>query len=73
MLGVHEEYWTLDEVAERLKISRRSVGRLITSGALPAIRITAERGSVRIAESDLKAFLEARRTAPRPSEAEEED
>jgi len=71
MLKVDETYYTLDEVAERLKVSRRSIGRLIESGALPAIRLSAQGGSVRITETDLQAFLEARRTAPKP-EVEED-
>ena len=63
---VDERYFKLDEVAERLQVSKRSIARWVESGALPVIRLSAQKGSVRVAESDLKAFLEARRTAPKP-------
>jgi excisionase family DNA binding protein len=71
MLQMDETYYTLDEVAEKLKVSRRSVGRMIESGALPAIRLSAQGGSVRIAERDLVKFLEERRTR-RPNDSPED-
>jgi excisionase family DNA binding protein len=61
--AVQEEYWTLDEVAERLKVNRRTVSRWIENGSLSAIRFGAPpRGSIRITESDLQEFLQQRRT-----------
>jgi excisionase family DNA binding protein len=60
--AVHEEYWTLDEVAERLKVNRRTVNRWIEDGSLGAIRFGAPpRGAIRISESDLQEFIERRR------------
>jgi excisionase family DNA binding protein len=60
---VHEEYWTLDEVAERLKVNRRTVNRWIEAGDLRAIRFGAPpKGAIRIAEKDLQAFIDARRS-----------
>jgi len=60
---VHEEYWTLDEVAERLKVNRRTVNRWIENGSLTAIRFgPPPGGATRIAESDLQEFIERRRT-----------
>lgn len=64
---VDETYYTLDEVAERLRVNRRTIGRWVADGALPVIRLSAAKGSVRVAESDLVAFLDARRTKPRDS------
>jgi excisionase family DNA binding protein len=61
---VHEEYYTLEEVAERLKVSRRTVNRWIEDGELTAIKFSPGRGHVRVAETDLKDFLERRRTGP---------
>ena len=61
---VHEEYYTLEEVAERLKVSRRTVNRWIEDGQLTAIKFAPGRGHVRVAESDLKDFLRDRRTRP---------
>jgi len=59
MLKVDERYLTLPEVAERLKMSRRTVYRWIKDGDLNAYKFANE---YRITESDLKAFLEGRRT-----------
>ncbi len=65
MLEVDERYLTLPEVAEQLKVSRRTVYRWIKAGELGAYKFANE---YRITESDLKDFLEARRVS-----AEEED
>jgi excisionase family DNA binding protein len=49
-----ERFFTIREVAERLDVATRTVRRWIKSGDLVAHRFG---GAVRIAESDLKAFL----------------
>jgi excisionase family DNA binding protein len=46
--------FTIDETADLFNASPRTVRRLIEAGALPVHRIG---GIVRIAESDLRAFL----------------
>jgi excisionase family DNA binding protein len=51
------EFFTIREVAERLSVSTRTVRRWIDNGELVAHRI----GGVRIAESELRAFITARR------------
>jgi excisionase family DNA binding protein len=56
MLKVDERYLTLPEVAERLKVSRRTIYRWIKSGDLNAYQFGRE---YRITESALKDFLEA--------------
>jgi excisionase family DNA binding protein len=48
------EFFTIGEVAERLKVDKRTVRRRIKSGDLVAHRFG---GVVRIAERDLRAFL----------------
>jgi excisionase family DNA binding protein len=53
----------IEEVARRLALSIRTVRTLIALGKLPVIRVGAR--AIRIAESDLAAFIEARRVAPR--------
>jgi excisionase family DNA binding protein len=58
MLKVDERYATLPEVAERLKVSRRTVYRWIKNGDLNAYQFGRE---YRITERDLKDFLEAHR------------
>ena len=59
MLKVDERYLTLSEIAERLKVSRRTVYRWVKDGDLNAYKFANE---YRITESDLKDFLEHRRT-----------
>jgi excisionase family DNA binding protein len=54
-----ETYYTSKEVAERLKVTDRTVRRWISDGSLKVIRLGR---SVRIAESDLQRFIEAGRT-----------
>lgn len=49
-----EKLLTIEEVAELLRVSTRSVNRYIESGKLKASKI----GVWRIKESDLNAFLE---------------
>ena len=54
-------YLTLPELAERLQVSRRTDYRWIKDGSLNAYHFGRE---YRITESDLKDFLERRRTKP---------
>ncbi len=54
---------TLDDVAERLKVSPRTVSTWIKSGALPAMRFG--RRMIRIEPSALQRFLEASRVDAR--------
>jgi len=61
MLQVDERYLTLPELAERLQVSRRTVYRWIKDGSLNAYQLGRE---YRITESDLKDFLQRRRTRP---------
>lgn len=53
---------TRKEAARRLTVSLRTLDSLIARGQLPAYRIGPK--TVRIAEEDLDAYLEARRVAP---------
>jgi excisionase family DNA binding protein len=65
MLQVDERYTTLPEVAERLKVSRRTVYRWIKNGELDAYQFGRE---YRITESALKEFLEAHQFRARGSD-----
>ncbi|MBS0562652.1 MAG: helix-turn-helix domain-containing protein [Proteobacteria bacterium] len=49
---------TVDQTAEQLQLSTKSVRRLIDSGDLVAHRIGR---CIRVADDDLRAFLNARR------------
>ncbi len=52
---------TLDDVADLLKVSRRSVERMTASGELPSLHVGAR--SVRVRLSVLEDFLDRRETA----------
>jgi len=64
---------TVREVAKRLKVSATCVYQLIEKGSIACHRIGTGRGTIRIGESDLSAFLddcreersERRQTSPR--------
>jgi len=51
----------VDEVADRLRLSRQSVYRKIERHDIPALRL-GERASLRIAEDELEAWLARNRT-----------
>ena len=55
----NEPLLTTREVAERLGVSLWQVGALIRRGDLPAVKLNAR--VYRVAESDLRAYVEARR------------
>jgi excisionase family DNA binding protein len=61
LLGVEETYHTPQEIADRLKVSRKTVYRWIEGGKIRAIKFERE---YRISGSDLEAFLEEHRTTP---------
>ncbi len=58
MRTVEEAYFTVEEVAGRLKVSHMTVYRWIKAGKLAAYKIG---GEFRITERDIERFLEARR------------
>lgn len=62
---------TISQVAERLHASRRQVEYHIEAGALPVIDIGrgSQRRALRIDESDLQRFIDARRSTTSPSPA----
>jgi excisionase family DNA binding protein len=53
------------EVADRLRVSVKTVRRLIETGEVPAVRLGAKRHAIRVDERELEAWLdESRVTAP---------
>jgi excisionase family DNA binding protein len=58
MRAVEETYFTVEEVAERLKVSHMTIYRRIKAGELGAYKLG---GEFRITERDLQRFLEVRR------------
>lgn len=63
-----EVYFTPDEVAERLRLSRRTVDRYIHSGQLEAVRSDSGR-QVRIPDRALRDFMAAKYGPVAPAEA----
>jgi excisionase family DNA binding protein len=55
--------YTVPEVCEQLRLSRTTLWRLARAGELPTVKLG---GSVRVLESDLLAFVAARRTVRQP-------
>lgn len=51
---------TLQEVAEALKVSSKTVRRLIKRGELPGYRL-GERGQLRVDERELELYVESQR------------
>jgi excisionase family DNA binding protein len=49
------EVLTIPQVADRLKVSRNTVYRLISAGELPVVEV---RGKSRVAESDLQQYID---------------
>jgi excisionase family DNA binding protein len=57
-----EPLLTVDEVATRLRVHAETIRRWIRAGTLRAISL-GPRAGFRIAESDLRAFLDSRKLA----------
>ena len=54
------ELLTIQEIGDTLKVSEKTVRRLITSGHLIAYKV-GDRGQLRIKQSDLEEYIEAHR------------
>jgi excisionase family DNA binding protein len=62
-----KEYYTTQEVADRLGVSVFTIRRYVRAGLLRSVRLE---GSYRIARADLQAFLSRREIGPAfPDEA----
>ncbi len=57
---------TVAEVAKRLAVSTQCVYLLCADGLLPHIRVGRGRGTIRILEADLQAFIQQRRIGQHP-------
>jgi excisionase family DNA binding protein len=58
MQTVEERYFTVEEIAERLRVSHMTVYRWIKAGKLGAYKLG---GEFRITEQDIEDFLAAQR------------
>jgi excisionase family DNA binding protein len=55
--AAQSELLTAEEAAERLRVGKQWIYRHIASGDLPALRLGAELGPVRIDSADLADYL----------------
>ena len=58
-----EEYFTVKEVADRLKMRPRNIYEMIYRKILPSINIGVGRGTIRIKGSDLESYLKSKEVA----------
>jgi excisionase family DNA binding protein len=65
-----DEFLTVAEVAELLKLNQQTIRNMIDRGELGAVRVGQRR--VRIRQSQLDAFLAAGETAPEPERTDHE-
>lgn len=66
-IAVDDEYLTVAEIAELLKLNQQTVRNIIDRGDLPAVRVGSRR--VRVLRSDLDAFLTEGRRLTQHSES----
>jgi excisionase family DNA binding protein len=57
---LERELLTIPETASRLRVSEKTVRRLVRAGILPAVRVSA--GAIRIEADELDDWLDERRT-----------
>lgn len=65
-MDTHAPLMVTAEVADRLKVSTKTVRRLVAAGSLPAIRVGY---SLRFDLADVDAYIEQARTAPTEASA----
>jgi excisionase family DNA binding protein len=64
---LHRELLTIPETASKLRVSEKTVRRLVSAGIMPAVRVSA--GAIRIEAAELNGWLEERRTSSDVSES----
>ena len=65
---MEEQWYTVEEVAERVKVSQETVRRWIRRGRLQAVLLGGTRLGYRITQSDLQRFLQGSRGEQRRGE-----
>jgi excisionase family DNA binding protein len=53
----HGQLLTLEQVAQRLGVSKRTVQRKVYDGVLPALRLGGHRSPIRVDERELESWL----------------
>jgi excisionase family DNA binding protein len=57
LIDVQRRLLTIDEVAERLGLSRHTVERKIAAGEIPALQLGGRHSPIRVDERELEAWL----------------
>ena len=57
MQEMQSKYWTVDEIAETLRVNPQTIRRYLQSGKLNGVRL---QGCWRISDADLQNFIENR-------------
>jgi excisionase family DNA binding protein len=57
LIDVQRRLLTVDEVAERLGVTRRTVERKIAAGLIPALQLGGRRSAIRVDERELEQWL----------------
>lgn len=57
MQEMQSKYWTVDEIAETLRVNPQTIRRYLQSGKLSGVKL---QGSWRISDADLQNFIENR-------------
>lgn len=62
IIDTEEEMWSIEETATKMKLSRRTIIRMIEDGRLPAVKIGSSKNSpVRIRPADARQAMADRR------------
>jgi excisionase family DNA binding protein len=57
LVDVQRRLLTLDQVAERLGVTRRTVERKVAQGVIPALQLGGPRTPIRVDERELEEWL----------------
>jgi excisionase family DNA binding protein len=60
VIDLQRRFLTIDQVAERLSVSRRTVERKIRAGEIPSLQLGGPRSAIRVDALELDAWLSDR-------------
>ncbi len=67
-----KKYLTIEDIAEMLNVHRNTVRQWIDAKELPALKLGRQRG-YRVAQKDLEAFIQRKRTIQEEGQVEGEE
>jgi excisionase family DNA binding protein len=65
-MGADQDWMTVAEVADRLRVDDVTVRRWIRGKLLPALDLGSAKAGYRVARADLEAFIRSRYSHPHP-------